>query len=340
MNLRRLYFSGLAVCLQLPLFTYAAGLVPCGGVGEEPCQMCHSVQLINSVTGWLVGILSVVAAIMFVMAGFRILTAQGNPSALQDAKEMITNVAIGFMIVLAAWLGIDLMMKTLLGGNEAAIGPWNTIACVEQPGTTVIPAFVGFPTVDSSRGTAYDTGSSVDPTILIGLANLSADDADAAIVSAAAVAGLDAQQTRNLQALMRVESGGCRNNVSPVGALGCLQIMPATAAQYDPALRGLSEQAVRAKLLDPSYNIPLGARIYADLYQRFDGDESKVFAGYNGGPGSLQPSSDCPGLARYQCVWDSPGCYGTNRTDCTPNTGYIETRNYVQKVSAVASQLE
>jgi hypothetical protein len=139
MNARQFYFSGIAVLLQLPLFAYGAGLVPCGGDGEEACQMCHTVQLINGVSAWLVGILSVVAAIMFILAGFKILMAGGNSSALQDAKSMITNVAIGFVIVLASWLLIDLMMKTLLGEEDAAIGPWNAISCVAQPESRTDP---------------------------------------------------------------------------------------------------------------------------------------------------------------------------------------------------------
>lgn len=311
--------------------------------------MCHSVQLINEVTAWLVGLLSVVAAVMFVIAGLRIVTAQGNPSVLKDAKSMIVNVAIGFVIVLTAWLLIDLLLKTLLGDGEVAAGPWNTIACINQPTATTkegnlgtfeqVRLFIDFPTVDTSRGTAFNTGGSIDPTILAGVANISAPEADQAIATAAAQAGLNARQVRNMQALMRVESGGCRTLVSPVGALGCMQIMPGTAAQYDPALRGLSSEEVSRKLLDPAYNIALGVQIYGDLYERFNGNETQVFAAYNGGPGALSPSSDCPGLARYQCVWDSPGCHNTGRTDCTPNTGYIETRNYVQKVAGVAGGL-
>jgi|GEM_PF-631530 len=317
------------------------GLVPCGDDGEEPCQMCHFVSLASNVNGWLVGVLSVVAAIMFVIAGYRILTAGGNPSALKDAKTTILNVSIGFAIVVGAFLFVNFIMKSLLLGG-GPVAPWTSIACVRQPNFADLPPFVGFPTANGSRGTARNTGVSFDASLMAGVAGLSAPDD--VVRQAAAAAGLDAEQTRNLQALMRVESGGCRNNVSPVGALGCLQIMPATAKQYDSSLNGLSESQVRDRLLDPSYNISLGARIYADLYQTFDGDEIKVFAAYNGGPGALNNSTDCPGLARYQCVWDSPGCHDKNgptgRTDCVPNTGYIETRNYVQKVPAVAAQLQ
>jgi soluble lytic murein transglycosylase-like protein len=119
-----------------------------------------------------------------------------------------------------------------------------------------------------------------------------------------------------------------------------MQIMPDTAKSYDSSLQGLSDAQVREKLInDDAYNMQLGALIYADLYSKYDNDERLVYAAYNGGPGSNGPSADCPGLRKWECEWDSPGCYDTGQTSCTPNTGYIETRNYVQKIPNVASQL-
>ncbi len=41
--------------------TLAAGLVPCGGEGQEACQTCHVVILIDGVVDWLIVILSIVA---------------------------------------------------------------------------------------------------------------------------------------------------------------------------------------------------------------------------------------------------------------------------------------
>lgn len=236
---------------------------------------------------------------------------------------------------------MNLFMTIIVGDDQiVGAGPWRIIECVDQP-----LARVFHPTPGESRGTATTTYTAdlVDPTGTIDPARLAAlaalDSPDAQVAAAAAAAGLSAEQARNLQALMRVESSGCRNVVSPVGALGCMQIMPDTARQYDPTLRGLSDAQVRDRLLDNAYNIDLGARIYADLYRRYQGDTTRLFAGYNGGPGANAPSRDCPGLMRWQCEWDSPGCHGTGRTDCVPNRGYRETREYVQKVNAVASQL-
>jgi hypothetical protein len=150
MNSRQWFFSGVAFLLQVPFFAYGAGLVPCGGTDEPACQTCYALGLINSVNSWLVGILSIAAAIMFIIAGFRIVTAQGNPSVLKSAKDMITNVAIGFMIVLAAWLFVDFLMKTLLDDGQSEMGPWNTIACVDQPTARTDPKEVSITIVQTT----------------------------------------------------------------------------------------------------------------------------------------------------------------------------------------------
>jgi len=149
MNARQWFLSALATTLTIPIVTFGqnraedGGLVPCGDAGEAPCQMCHFVDLANYTTNWLVGILSIAAAIMFLIAGYRLVTAGGNPSVMKSAKDMIVNVTIGFIIVLAAWLFIDFIMKSLLLDGNTAIGPWNGIACVDQPVFRTDAGFVG-----------------------------------------------------------------------------------------------------------------------------------------------------------------------------------------------------
>lgn len=334
------YVSRLTIiCLLLaPQLASAAGLVPCGGPGEEACQFCHFATITNNVVGWLVAITGILAAIIFVVAGMRLVTSAGNVSAKEWAKEKITNAAIGFVIILAAWLLIDFVMKSLLSAEGTSkVGPWNKLSCVTQP--LAVGYKINHPTPNASRGVAYSgSAGPVSPALLAALAALPAPDDK--VAAAAAANGLTAEQTKNLQALMRVESGGCRNKTSPVGAQGCMQIMPDTARQYSSDLAGLSDAAVIARLRDDDdFNIALGTQIYADLYQGYNGNEQLVFAAYNGGPGANGPSLDCPGLKRWQCVWDSPGCYDTGQTNCVPNTGYKETREYVEKVAGVALRL-
>jgi hypothetical protein len=119
------------VVLLVPAFSYGAGFVPCGGPGEQPCQTCHVIDLVNNVLSWLVVILGTFAAIMIVYAGFKLVTSGGNQAAMQSAKDIMSNIIIGYIIVLAGWLMIDFGMKVLL--NEGTFGVWNEVQCVAQP---------------------------------------------------------------------------------------------------------------------------------------------------------------------------------------------------------------
>lgn len=314
-----------------PITASAAGLVPCGGAGEDPCQACHVTKLINKVVGWLIVVLSIVASILIAFAGFKLVTSGGNSAAKTAAKETFTNIFIGFVIILGGWLIVDTLMKTVLGSQ--AYGVWNEIQCVAQPVAMIVQP-VGYE--DRSRGVASVPGQpsgtlagtgAFTPAQAAALAALNSPDAK--VAEAARAAGLNAEQTRNLQALMRVESGGCRAMTSPAGALGCMQIMPATAANY---MRGSSPDQIQSCLRDNDCNIALGTRIYADLNRQFNNDARLVHAAYNGGPGANLPSRDCPGLRRFECQWDNP-------EQTIPNVGYRETRNYVQRIPQVAAQL-
>jgi uncharacterized membrane protein YgcG len=123
----------LPVLSTLPLLAAAAGLVPCGGAKEPRCETCHVMQLVNGVIGWLVLILGTVAAIIIVYAGFKLVMSGGNRHAMEDAKELISNMLIGYVIVLAGWLLIDTGMKMLLTNGETPLGMWNQLQCTTQP---------------------------------------------------------------------------------------------------------------------------------------------------------------------------------------------------------------
>lgn len=120
-----------------PNISQGAGLVPCGGPDEEPCQMCHVADLVNGGVDWLVTVLTLLLTLVIAYAGFLLVTSAGNTSAMEKAKSMFTNSIIGFAIVLAAWLLIDYGMKMLMKDGEAGFGPWNELTCVDQPELTI-----------------------------------------------------------------------------------------------------------------------------------------------------------------------------------------------------------
>ena len=99
------------------------GIVPCTGTD---CDFCSLIQLADNIIDYLIGLLAVLAAIMFAWAGFLMITAAGDTGKISRAKEIFTNVMIGVIITLAAWLIVDTVMKLLV--NEE-FGFWNKITC-------------------------------------------------------------------------------------------------------------------------------------------------------------------------------------------------------------------
>jgi len=96
-------------------------------------------------------------------------------------------------------------------------------------------------------------------------------------------------------ALVGVESGFRAEALSPKGAQGLMQLMPATAAAY-----GVAEP------FDPQANVQAGVRHLRLLLERYGGDTEKALAAYNAGEGAV---------ARYGGV-----------------PPYAETRAYVRRI--------
>jgi hypothetical protein len=102
------------------------GLVTCGNVGQPDCDLCTLVQMVDRVLDFLFVLLTLAAVLMVMYAGFQLVMSQGNSGAMEKAKGMVGNIIIGFIIVLAAWLIIDTVMKGLVKENSG-FGQWNEI---------------------------------------------------------------------------------------------------------------------------------------------------------------------------------------------------------------------
>jgi len=99
-----------------------------------------------------------------------------------------------------------------------------------------------------------------------------------------------------LAAVAQQESGGNASAVSPAGARGLMQIMPATA-------RGLGVDP-----MDPASAVDGAGRLLSQHLRRYDGSVPLALAAYNAGPGAV------------------------DRYDGVPP--YRETQQYVQKITA------
>lgn len=86
-------------------------------------------------------------------------------------------------------------------------------------------------------------------------------------------------------AVAAAESGFNFKAVSSKGALGLMQVMPATAERYGVA-RPLISGAQHA-VMEPTVNAQVGSRYLADLLKMFNGDKELALAAYNAGEGAV-----------------------------------------------------
>jgi soluble lytic murein transglycosylase-like protein len=138
------------------------------------------------------------------------------------------------------------------------------------------------------------------------------------IVAAAKRYGVDA---RILRAICFIESRYQINAVSPKGARGPMQFMPATAARY-----GLRDPH------DPEQAIDAAARYLRDLLRKFDGRIDLAVAAYNAGEGTvISFMTGKPLILRDGGIVNARGVV----TGGIPP--YLETQRYVRSVLALLS---
>ena len=113
-------------------------LVPssCGGAGQPECNVCDFETLLITVMRFIVAFSVVAAAGLFAWAGAKMVTAQDNAGAREEAKGIFWNVVLGLVVVLGAYLFVDTIMKTFLKNSDGSIsselGPWNDVICPEN----------------------------------------------------------------------------------------------------------------------------------------------------------------------------------------------------------------
>lgn len=99
------------------------------------------------------------------------------------------------------------------------------------------------------------------------------------IASESLAAGVDPYLVAGM---IRVESGFDPNAVSRADAVGLMQVKPSTARSIARQV-GIEGKMNATTLTDPERNIRVGTAYLAYLIARYEGDETRALAAYNGG---------------------------------------------------------
>jgi soluble lytic murein transglycosylase len=122
-------------------------------------------------------------------------------------------------------------------------------------------------------------------------------------------------------AVTRQESGFNAAAISSSGALGLMQLMPATAREVAGKM---SLPFIQSKLTsDPQYNVALGSQYLSQMLQRFGGSYELALAAYNAGPNRV---------ARWLDTMGDPRSGKIDMVDWIEMIPLRETRNYVQRI--------
>lgn len=125
--------------------------------------------------------------------------------------------------------------------------------------------------VDGARTYSVPTAAHIRTTRPV--LNVRADAYDDLIRANAEANGLSVDLVR---AIIQIESGFNPRAVSPKGAMGLMQLMPDTAAEY-----GVMNP------FDPAENIRAGSAYFRRLLDRYDQKVELALAAYNAGPGAV-----------------------------------------------------
>ncbi len=135
------------------------------------------------------------------------------------------------------------------------------------------------------------------------------------------LSGVDNAEWALIHAIIRQESTFDHEARSHAGALGLMQLMPATARETaKKSGLGYRKAWLTSK---PKYNIILGASYIARLITYYDGNYPLAIAAYNAGPGRVN---------QWIKTYGDPREGQVNLIDWIELIPIYETRNYVQRV--------
>jgi hypothetical protein len=103
---------------------------PGQGGPTAPCGLCDALVVGRNIIEDMFKVAFILVVIFIAYGGLMIMTAGGNEKTVTNAKGIITSAVYGLLIALCAWLVINTIFNSLIGGGVTV--PWNEISCVDS----------------------------------------------------------------------------------------------------------------------------------------------------------------------------------------------------------------
>ena len=132
--------SGVGMFLISPEISYSQGIVPvCNTVMDtvivngkpvtkfiDECNTCDLAKLAENLINFMVQISFVISALLFAYAGFLFFTAGADSGKVSNARKIFTNTIIGIVIILTAWLVVNVIISVMTGQG---LNPFTEVLC-------------------------------------------------------------------------------------------------------------------------------------------------------------------------------------------------------------------
>lgn len=112
----------------------AQGIVPCGGAD---CTVNDFFALLVNIYNWLLGFAAIVAVLMIIFSGVRMLIyywAEQPEQELTSAKNTLRRAIFGLVVIITAYLVVATLVFTILGLNAGPVSDFLQQLGVSAPG--------------------------------------------------------------------------------------------------------------------------------------------------------------------------------------------------------------
>jgi len=99
----------------------SAALVTCGGnnpeVSSKACELGDLIQTLRLIVNTLLSWAWLVCILFIVYAGIRMVTSRGNDEEVSNAKTILTNAILGFLVILLSFVLVNFLVGLLTGSG-------------------------------------------------------------------------------------------------------------------------------------------------------------------------------------------------------------------------------